>query len=134
MQSRKPNAQGQKLVSGRELYEVLGIKTQFTIWIKRMIEYGFVENVDYTAINQKRLTAQGNATEFTDYILTLEMAKHIAMVQRTEIGMQVRNYFLECEKYGFQENVDYTLLAKNSVNPKGGSPQSDYLLVKYPHV
>lgn len=92
------NEQGQKLVSGRELHEVLGIGTQFTKWIQRMIDYGFVEGMDFTTISQKRLTAQGNTTEFTDYILTLEMAKHIAMVQRTEIGMKVRNYFIECEK------------------------------------
>ena len=92
------NEQGQKLVSGRELHEVLEIGTQFTKWIQRMIDYGFIEGTDFTAISQKRLTAQGNATEFTDYILTLDMAKHIAMVQRTEIGMKVRNYFIECEK------------------------------------
>ena len=49
------------------------------------------------------------------------------------LGYEI-NHFLEFEKYGFQENVDYTLLAKNSVNPKGGRPQSDYLLLKYPHV
>lgn len=96
------NEQGQQLVSGRELHEVLEIGTQFTKWIQRMINYGFVEGMDFTTISQKRLTAQGNTTEFTDYILTLEMAKHIAMVQRTEIGMQVRNYFLECEKQALQ--------------------------------
>lgn len=96
------NEQCQQLVSGRELHEVLEIGTQFTKWIQRMINYGFVEGTDFTTISQKRLTAQGNTTEFTDYILTLEMAKHIAMVQRTEIGMQVRNYFLECEKQALQ--------------------------------
>ena len=92
------NEEGQRLVSGRELHEVLKIGTQFTKWIQRMVEYGFIEGVDFTTISQKRLTVQGNATEFIDYILTLEMAKHIAMVQRTEIGMRVRNYFIECEK------------------------------------
>lgn len=30
--------------------------------------------------------------------------------------------------YGFQENMDYTLLAKNSVNPNGGRPKVDYIL------
>ncbi len=97
------NEDGQKLVSGRELHEVLEIGTQFTKWIQRMVEYGFIEGVDFTTISQKRLTAQGNATEFIDYILTLEMAKHIAMVQRTEIGMKVRNYFIECEKVAKQQ-------------------------------
>lgn len=92
------NEQGQKLVSGRELHDVLEIGTQYKDWIKRMIAYGFQENVDYTAIAQKRATAQGNMTTQIEHILTLEMAKHIAMVQRTEIGMKVRNYFIECEK------------------------------------
>ena len=92
------NDQGQKLVSGRELHEVLQIGARYNDWIKRMIEYGFTENEDYTTLTQKRVTAQGNGITQVDHILTLEMAKHIAMVQRTEIGMKVRNYFIECEK------------------------------------
>lgn len=92
--------QGQKLVSGRELHEVLEIGTRFDKWIQRMIDYGFEENVDYVLVAQKRPTnnPKNPYTEVTEYILTLEMAKHIAMVQRTEIGMRVRNYFIECEK------------------------------------
>ena len=91
---------GQKLVSGRELHSVLEVKTRFNDWIKRMIVYGFEENVDYTLLTQKRVTnnPKNPYAQETDYILTLDMAKHIAMVQRTEIGMRVRNYFLECEK------------------------------------
>ena len=94
------NEQGQKLVSGRELHSVLEVKTRFNDWIKRMIVYGFEENVDYTLLTQKRVTnnPKNPYAQETDYILTLDMAKHIAMVQRTEIGMRVRNYFLECEK------------------------------------
>lgn len=45
----------------------------------------------------------GGIAKIDDYAITLEMAKHIAMVQRTEIGMQVRNYFLECEKIVLQQ-------------------------------
>lgn len=91
---------GQKLVSGRELHSVLEVKTRFNDWIKRMIVYGFEENVDYTLLTQKRVTnnPKNPYAQETDYILTLDMAKHIAMVQRTEIGMRVRNYFIECEK------------------------------------
>ena len=88
------NEQGQKLVSGRELHEVLGIKSRFNDWIRNMVAYGFVENVDYTKFLVQCIRGQNQY----DYILTLEMAKHIAMVQRTEIGMQVRNYFIKCEK------------------------------------
>lgn len=93
------NDQGQQLVSGRELHEVLGIKTPFKQWIDRMVAYGFKENMDFTTINifvRRENSNLGNNK--VDYILTLDMAKHIAMVQRTEIGMTVRNYFIECEK------------------------------------
>ena len=85
-------------VSGRELHKVLEIGTRFDSWMKRMIEYGFVEGEDYTTIVQKWTTAQGNETSSKDYILTLDMAKHIAMIQRKPIGMEMRNFFIEKEK------------------------------------
>ena len=46
-------------------------------WMVRMFEYGFEENIDYMPVSQKRLTAQGNETTFTDYIVTIDMAKEI---------------------------------------------------------
>lgn len=92
------NEQGQKLVSGRELHEVLEIGRDFTTWIKKMIEYGFVENIDYILLTKTGEQTSRGGHNKVDYILTLEMAKHIAMVQRTKIGMRVRNYFIECEK------------------------------------
>ena len=85
-------------VSGRELHEFLEVGTQYSIWFDRMAEYGFYENADYQAINQKRLTAQGNESALTDHQLTIEMAKEIAMLQRTEKGKQARQYFIELEK------------------------------------
>lgn len=92
----KTNEQGQKLVSGRELHEVLEIGVHFSTWMKRMCEYGFQENIDFSIL--KSGNPNGGIAKVDDYAITLEMAKHIAMVQRTEIGMKVRNYFIECEK------------------------------------
>lgn len=63
-----------------------------------MSEYGFYENVDYQAISQKRLTAQGNETTYIDHEITLDMAKEIAMIQRSDKGKEVRQYFLELER------------------------------------
>lgn len=54
------NDNHEPVVSGRDLHKVLEIKTQYTKWLERMSEYGFVENEDFMAISQKRLTAQGN--------------------------------------------------------------------------
>lgn len=85
-------------VSGRDLHKKLGISTRYNDWFSRVCEYGFTENEDYIAITQKRVTAQGNETTFTDHQLTIEMAKQICMIQRTEVGKQYREYFLEVEK------------------------------------
>ena len=92
------NENGEQLVSGRELHEFLEVGTQYTKWFERMKEYGFVGNTDFTAISQKRLTAQGNETTYTDHAMTLDMAKEISMIQRTEKGKQARLYFIEVEK------------------------------------
>lgn len=85
-------------ISGRELHEALGIKTQYSKWFARMCEYGFAENTDFIAVSQKRLTAQGNETTFTDHAITIDMAKELCMIQRSEIGKRCREYFIEVEK------------------------------------
>ena len=63
-----------------------------------MCTYGFDENVDYRAMAQKRATAQGNETTYVDHEITLDMAKEIAMIQRSEKGKEVCQYFLELER------------------------------------
>jgi anti-repressor protein len=85
-------------VSARQLHEGLEINTRFNDWYKRMCEYGFAENVDYQAITQKRVTAQGNETTFMDYQISIDMAKQICMIQRTDKGKQYRQYFIDLEK------------------------------------
>ena len=86
-------------VSARELHEFLEIGTRFDKWFIRMISYGFEENSDFRAITQKRVTAQGNMTTYIDYEITIDMAKEISMIQRTEKGKQARQYFIQCEKF-----------------------------------
>lgn len=88
---------GEIAINGRELYEALEIKTQYTKWFERMTEYGYQENIDYIAISQKRLTAQGNVTTYIDHALTIDTAKEIAMIQRNEIGRSVRQHFIRIE-------------------------------------
>jgi anti-repressor protein len=92
------NENNEPVVNGRELHEILGVKTAYKDWFPRMVEYGFTEGSDYIAIAQKRATAQGNETTYTDHILKLDMAKEIAMLQRNEKGKEIRQYFIEIEK------------------------------------
>lgn len=92
------NENHEPVVSGRQLRETLGVKTRYNDWFNRMTEFGFTENEDYLAITQKRVTAQGNATNQTDHIIKLDMAKEIAMIQRTDKGKEVRQYFIQVEK------------------------------------
>ena len=89
---------GNSVVSGRDLHDFLEVGTQYTKWFDRMVDYGFTENTDFVAISQKRLTAQGNETTYIDHALTLDMAKEISMIQRTDKGKQARQYFIEVEK------------------------------------
>ena len=92
------NDNQEPVVSGRQLHEALEVKTRYNDWFNRMTEYGFIENQDYRAITQKRVTAQGNSTNQVDHVIKLDMAKEIAMIQRTERGKQVRQYFIQVEK------------------------------------
>lgn len=86
---------GSKLVSARELHSGLGISERFNSWMSRVIGYGFEENKDYVGCKVFNTLAK---QELDDYIISLEMAKHIAMIQRSKLGMDFRNYFIECEK------------------------------------
>ena len=52
------------LVTGRDLHEFLKIGTQYTKWFDRMKDYGFVENIDFLTVSQKRLTADKIALFF----------------------------------------------------------------------
>lgn len=84
-------------LSGRELHEFLGIKTEYAKWISRMIEYGFVENQDFRVIVKNDENPKGGRPS-SDHEIKLDMAKEIAMIQRNEKGKQARQYFLQVEK------------------------------------
>jgi len=82
-------------VSGRSLHEFLGVDTPYRLWFPRMTEYGFAEGTDYTPYN---FVHPQNQQETIDHQLTVDMAKEIAMIQRTDKGKQARQYFLQLEK------------------------------------
>ena len=88
------NDSHEPVVSGRQLHEALGVKTPYDKWFPRMTEYGFTENEDFSTF----LSQSTGGRRATDHVIKLDMAKEIAMIQRTEQGKQVRQYFIQVEK------------------------------------
>lgn len=85
---------GEQLVSARDLHDFLESKQDFTTWIKSRVEkYGFLENEDFTF--HKFMVGKSIAH---DYILKIDMAKELSMVEGNEKGSLARRYFLNCEK------------------------------------
>lgn len=111
------NENKEPVVSGRELHEKLRSKEQYGNWIKRHLNYGYKENVDYiilkgyllesgfveeNSFNNKNIINKNNESmrgkSAKDHALTLDTAKEIAMLQRNSIGRQIRLYFIRFEK------------------------------------
>lgn len=91
---------GEKVVLGRELHERLKIKDKYTDWMQRMIGYGFSEDADYYTLRKKPKRQDGTEMpgERIEHVITLDMAKHIAMIQRTPEGMEIRQKLIDLEK------------------------------------
>lgn len=88
-------------VSARELHEGLEIKTAFKDWFPRMAEYGFEIGKDFNPLKNEQVRIEGSrevTRELLDYQISVDMAKQICMIQRTEKGRQYRQYFLDLEK------------------------------------
>lgn len=82
-------------VDARELHVFLEIGKKFADWIQsRIQQYGFVENVDFVTFSQNG--EKGRPTQ--EYAISIDMAKELGMVERTDKGRQVRKYFIECER------------------------------------
>lgn len=91
------NDNHEPVVSGRQLHEALDVKTKYADWFNRMIDYGFAENQDFLLLKNEQQTGRGGHNK-VDHLIKLDMAKEIAMIQRTERGKQVRQYFIQVEK------------------------------------
>ena len=103
------NEVGEPTVLGRDLHEFLGVKTLYKDWFPRMVEYGFTEGKDFNPLKNEQVRFEGNrevTRELIDHLLTIDMAKEICMIQRTERGKQARQYFIQVEKdYNSPEKI-----------------------------
>lgn len=87
---------GKQLVSARELHKGLQVTERFSSWFDRyVVKYGFIENIDYVGCKVFNTLAKQT---LQDYALSIDVAKHVSMIQRNELGMKFRTYFIECEK------------------------------------
>lgn len=90
----------QQLVSARELHKGLGLKRKFTDWVKQNFKE-FEEGIDYegslisTPYNKKY---PDKLQTIQDYALTIDMAKQLCLMSRTEKGKQYRKYLIEVER------------------------------------
>lgn len=103
----------QQLCDARDLHSFLSVGRDFSTWIKDRIEqYGFVEGEDFSPFLGKSYGADGEfcspdsgsktdrrgGHNRTDYHLTLDTAKELAMVENNDQGRQVRRYFIAMER------------------------------------
>ncbi len=94
------NEQGEQRVSARDLHKVLGLKKKFTDWWKQYVGM-FIQGTDWTSSPKSEEVKNNGGVQvrvLDDYSLSVDMAKHISMMTKTERGNQIRDYFIQIEK------------------------------------
>ena len=91
--------QGEAQVSARELHKELGVKKRFSAWFEQYQEM-YVEGTDFTGVpgGTPVIGGNGSVQYLQDYSLTVDMAKNVAMMSKTEKSQQIRDYFIQVEK------------------------------------
>tara|TARA_R110000796_G_scaffold117736_1_gene230779 strand:- start:19753 stop:20526 length:774 start_codon:yes stop_codon:yes gene_type:complete len=94
-------------VNARDLHQYLEVGKDFSTWVKnRISRYGFVEGADYVVFTNSGENPSGGRPA-TEYHVSLDMAKELAMVERNERGRQARRYFIDCERRLNASPVNY---------------------------
>ena len=95
-------------VNARDLWSALGVNTHFKDWIERRInEIGAIEGEEFRSLLSK--TPNGGRPSKV-YIITIDLAKEISMLERTDKGREIRRYFIEVEKEYMKAKKPMTLL------------------------
>lgn len=84
-------------VSARELHGKLNIEKRFSAWFETNSK-GFVEGEDFTSVLSGTVVNNGAQRELQDYAVSVDMAKHICLMSRTEAGKRCRQYLIDLEK------------------------------------
>ena len=105
---------GEKIVLGRELHECLKVGTAYKDWFPRMCEYGFSDGKDFSSF----LSESSGGRPATDHYIKLEMAKHIAMIQRTPEGKAIRDKLIALETNVSELSPELRLLINMEIMQK----------------
>lgn len=96
------NGKAQLGVNARDLHKMLESKQDFSTWIKRRItQCKFEENFDYIKLHQKVELSKTGQTSI-EYIVSVDMTKHLGMMERNEKGHEIRKYYIEQEELARQ--------------------------------
>lgn len=91
------NEQGEAQVSARELHKELGVKKRFSAWFEQYQQM-YVEGTDFTSVLSGTVVNNGAVRRLQDYSLSVDMAKNVAMMSKTEKSQKIRDYFIQVEK------------------------------------
>ncbi len=90
----------QMWVDARSLHQALGIGRDFSTWINARIEnVGATENEEYAVLDSSPILGNGyNPKPRIDYLLSIDLAKEVAMLEKNDTGKAIRRYFIEARK------------------------------------
>jgi len=107
---------GQRAVNARDLHQFLESKQHFSNWIQNRIEeYQFIEGQDFEVFN-KFIKNPSGGRPAKEYALSLDMAKELSMVERTERGREARRYFIEMEKVAHAKAIGSPQFQRTNIN------------------
>jgi len=85
-------------VNLRDVHAFLEVGRDFSAWVKNRLE-DFSQGIDYIVPQNGGAVKTGTyGQDRIDYIVTLDTAKHICMIERNDKGKQLRQHFIDCEK------------------------------------
>ena len=96
-------------INAREVHRLLKVGRMYQHWIKaRIKQAGFIENQDFVIVenlslpilasaNNEQSSPMARPQKLIDYIVSLDMAKHLCLMEKNEIGRAVRQHFIEAE-------------------------------------
>lgn len=94
-------------INARDLHKALKVGRDFSNWIKDRLNRGkFVENKHYVVFANSGENPQGGRPSI-EYYITIDVAKHISMLENNEVGFMVRDYFIDCERQLLRDRAEY---------------------------